>query len=305
MSLVATVVGAVFCVDIGVNDYDYMLLAHEAGDALGPSARWTIFVSGEERSCEKCVFLDFDNVQNLSEMLWKHGNATRMVATLKRWSLLDDTLRSVSRAHAAKAISVFCSPYDVVLFLDADTKPCLPLENILKLLTFEETSLLDIYDVLVTPNAHPGFSSLGDLPRGLPIAFSEVNSGVVFYKKTTPSVHILLEDWFDGYVNSLHHPDNKKAHDQPSLRLALYAGVSRHNLRLYLLPAMWNMRAWRRYIVDPRVPAAQRRGGTNATRYNQDGPGRCCYNDSRGIDIIIDHKCGSRHKHSRQSLPET
>ncbi|KAJ8605875.1 hypothetical protein CTAYLR_000572 [Chrysophaeum taylorii] len=268
--------GAVLVVDEGVNRYDYLRLAGIAARAL-EEAPITVYLTGSlgVSECSKeirnasCVVLEFPKFEAIEK--WKEME-------------MGPTLRFLSRSHAAKILALILSPYEVTLFLDADAHPCRSFDAIFQLLSSSsEGSLLDIYDFLAAQNVSPGFTRLG-IPETYPIAFTEVNAGVIFARKS-PALERFLFDWLDRFVETLRgQEDDYKAHVQQPLRAALYDAVRNGGLRLYVLPAIWNMRAWHRYLIEPRLLKPHTKPDS-----------RCCFNAS-AIDIIIDHKCGSRYR---------
>lgn len=177
-------------------------------------------------------------------------------------------MNDVARPHLAKIQSLLLSPYDDTLFLDADTRPCRSLEQLFELLGDMN------FDVMITQNVKPGFKRLGDVLPGVPLGWPEVNSGVMLVKTDKPNVRDVIEEWKRKYR------EGGVEHDQPSLRAVLYEATRDERVTMYVLPAIWNMRAWRKFLVYPTLPATISWHQAN----------RCCFN-ATFVDIIIDHKC--------------
>lgn len=116
------------------------------------------------------------------------------------------------------------TPYERTLFLDTDTFICAPVYDIFK--------MLDRFDIAL---AHAPDRYQYDLPD-LPDCFTELNSGVIAYRKND-EVSELLKDWEYTFYQMLAE-DSGSHRDQHSLRDAIY----RSDLRFLVLPAEYNFR---------------------------------------------------------------
>ena len=116
------------------------------------------------------------------------------------------------------------TPYERTLFLDTDTFICAPVYDIFK--------MLDRFDIAL---AHAPDRYQYDLPD-LPDCFTELNSGVIAYRKND-EVSELLKDWEYTFYQMLAE-DSGSHRDQHALRDAIY----RSDLRFLVLPAEYNFR---------------------------------------------------------------
>jgi hypothetical protein len=119
------------------------------------------------------------------------------------------------------------SPYDKTLFLDSDTFLCSDIDD--------GFDLLDKFDMLF---CHAPFRQTG-YDIDIPEAFSEINTGVIFYKKND-KVQNFLKNWVSTYRLDL---DNKSVlgyfNDQTSFLKCLYDD---NHLKYYILPSEFNLR---------------------------------------------------------------
>lgn len=116
------------------------------------------------------------------------------------------------------------TPYERTLFLDTDTFVCAPVYDIFK--------MLDRFDIAL---AHAPDRYQYDLPD-LPDCFTELNSGVIAFRKSE-GVLELLKQWEYTFYQMLAE-DSGSHRDQHSLRDAIY----RSDLRFLVLPPEYNFR---------------------------------------------------------------
>ena len=116
------------------------------------------------------------------------------------------------------------TPYEKTLFLDTDTYLCAPVYDIF--------DMLDRFDIAL---AQAPDRCQYDLPQ-LPDCFTELNSGVIAYRKSE-QVNELLRQWEETFNQMLH--DNADSYrDQHSLRYALFHS----SVHFFVLPPEYNFR---------------------------------------------------------------
>lgn len=125
------------------------------------------------------------------------------------------------------------SPFERTVFLDTDTLVCHPIDDLFELLEKFE------FAVSHAPLRH-------DRPFVTPNCFTELNTGVIAYRKT-PGVLRLLEEWLRLYEEEV-AATGKMDSDQPAFRQALWES----DIRFYLLAPDYNLRTV--------MPAASGRG---------------------------------------------
>lgn len=115
------------------------------------------------------------------------------------------------------------TPFERTLFLDTDTLVCAPVEDL-----FE---ILDRFELAVSraPLRH-------DRPFSTPNCFTEVNTGVMAYRKTS-AVDALFADWLRVYEREVAETGRMDS-DQPAFRDALF----RSPASFYVLPQEYNLR---------------------------------------------------------------
>ena len=133
-------------------------------------------------------------------------------------------LENVTRSCRDKIRPLANSPYDRTLFLDTDTFLCRPVYDL-----FE---MLDRFDIALAQAPDRYQYNLPDLPD----CFTELNSGVIAYRRT-PTVNKLLVGWEETY-NRMLGEDDDSYRDQHSLREALYQS----DVQFFLLPPEYNFR---------------------------------------------------------------
>lgn len=133
-------------------------------------------------------------------------------------------LESVTNSCRDKIQPLTDSPYEKTLFLDTDTYLCEPVYDLF--------DMLDQFDIALAqaPDRYQY-----DLPH-LPDCFTELNSGVIVYRKNQ-SVVELLNQWQETFEQMLEE-DSGSYRDQHSLRDALY----RSTVRFFVLPPEYNFR---------------------------------------------------------------
>jgi len=133
-------------------------------------------------------------------------------------------LQDVTRSCRDKIKPLADSPYDKTLFLDSDTYLCEPV--------YELFEMLDRFDIAL---AQAPDRCQYDLPS-LPDCFTELNSGVIAFRKST-QVSDLLIQWEETFMQML-DVDSKSYRDQHSLRDSLY----RSTIQFFVLPPEYNFR---------------------------------------------------------------
>ncbi len=133
-------------------------------------------------------------------------------------------LENVTRSCRDKIRPLAISPYDRTIFLDTDTFLCRPVYDL-----FE---MLDRFDIALAQAPDRYQYNLPDLPD----CFTELNSGVIAFRKT-PTVVDLLKRWEETY-NRMLGQDDDSYRDQHSLREALY----RSKVHFFVLPPEYNFR---------------------------------------------------------------
>jgi len=117
------------------------------------------------------------------------------------------------------------SPFEQTLFLDTDTRVCLPITDLF--------DVLDRFDVAIAhaPMRH-------DRSYPVPNCFAEPNSGVIAYRKN-PRVADMFDRWIAIYEEDLRTSPKPEMVDQVHLRRALYES----EVSLYILPSEYNFRS--------------------------------------------------------------
>lgn len=133
-------------------------------------------------------------------------------------------LTQVTKSCRDKMYPLADSPYEKTLFLDTDTYVCEPIYDLF--------SILDRFDIALAqaPDRYQY-----DL-LGLPDCFTELNSGVIAFRKNQ-QVLALLNKWQETFEQML-NKDEGSYRDQHSLRHALYHS----SVRFFVLPPEYNFR---------------------------------------------------------------
>ena len=122
------------------------------------------------------------------------------------------------------------SPYEKTIYIDSDTYIDHNIEDMF--------IMLDKYDMI---GCHDyARKRMFPIPEymNIPYAFSEINGGILGYKKNS-SFDIFLKLWREYYEKY----KSITPYDQPSLRIALW----KSNINLYILPIEYNRRSIDQY----------------------------------------------------------
>ncbi|MEO1480223.1 MAG: hypothetical protein AAFV01_16775, partial [Bacteroidota bacterium] len=196
-----------------------------------------------------------------------------------------DTMRFASRV--SKVFSMLLSPYDVSMFLDSDTLPCANGDGVKALLSGSPAnrSLPEVFDVLGAI-AHTGSLEVPIQASDPPTGFYTVNTGMLLVQNKRPAVRAFLAHWLHLVEKRVYEREHRLSDhstlDQPAFRVALFDALASRNLTFYMLPPMWNFRAWNGVII-----------GTKSKDAVTEEKHHCCDQDTSGINrrIVIDHKC--------------
>ena len=194
-------------------------------------------------------------------------------------------------SRMVKMTALLAAPYDHALFLDSDTFVCKPWTELLEHVRLG--GFMRAFDFALAQN-HIDSTSLPPKALwdhyGVPQAFAELNSGVIFFRPHSPGVQSVLTDWLDlylseDYIQRTTRKPNRRgrgegAGDQIALTISLYHALEARRVSLYTLGGHWNFLNFRRDFVHPLTDD-------------------CCSHtrDRRGdipvhpIEIIIDHDC--------------
>jgi hypothetical protein len=127
---------------------------------------------------------------------------------------------------------------------------------------------------------------------GVPQAFNELNSGVMFFRPHSPGVQSVLTDWLDlylseDYIQRTTRKPNRRgrgdgAGDQIALTISLYHALEARRVSLYTLTGNWNFLNFRRDYVHPLSDdcCSHKRKPRDAEHFH-----------IHEIEIIIDHDC--------------
>jgi hypothetical protein len=138
-----------------------------------------------------------------------------------------DNVVRISRVYHScrdKIEPLIDSPYGRTLFLDTDTYLCAPVYDVF--------DMLDRFDIALAQAPDRYQYDLPDLPA----CFTELNSGVIAFRKVAV-VGELLREW-EATFNRMLARDSGSHRDQHSLRDALY----RSSVRFLVLPPEYNFR---------------------------------------------------------------
>jgi hypothetical protein len=144
-----------------------------------------------------------------------------------------DNLKIITVSHLRSKIDYMDeSPYDYTVFLDTDTIVDHDISDM-----FE---MLDVFDVVICHDlARKRKKYTTTIPEygAAPYAFSEVNTGVMGYKKSVQA-NRLFARWKEYFYRYFHI----SPWDQPSFRASLWEGC-KEGLKLYILPVEYNIRS--------------------------------------------------------------
>jgi hypothetical protein len=192
-----------------------------------------------------------------------------------------------------KMTALLAAPYDHALFLDTDTYVCKPWPELLELVKLG--GFMRAFDFALAQNHMDSMSfpakALWD-HYGVPQAFAELNSGVIFFRPHSPGVQSVLTDWLDlylseDYIQRTTRKPNRRgrgdgAGDQIALTISLYHALEARRVTLYTLTGNWNFLNYRRDYVHPLTDEC-----CSTTRKPRDAE----HFHIHAIDIIIDHDC--------------
>ena len=127
-------------------------------------------------------------------------------------------------------------PYKHTLFLDTDAKPCASIASWLSQLTHFQFAG-SFAPVRVPPGWRDGH---------VPDFFPEINTGVMYFKRSRLNSS-LINSWLSLY-DSL-YLSHAQSWDQASFRSVLWKFVNTMNYRYHILPAEFNLRTTKPWIV--------------------------------------------------------
>jgi hypothetical protein len=136
----------------------------------------------------------------------------------------------------AKLDSFRDSPYDITVFMDADTMPCYPADKFapeLKQLLSAQGSGVDITGV----PTNPGYN-------GHSLLLPDVNSGVLGMRTSSAGVRALVAKWKEELIQTYSRQGVEFAMDQPIFKRLLLK--SEYGLRFYPLPTVMNCKMHRK-----------------------------------------------------------
>lgn len=158
-----------------------------------------------------------------------------------------------SFSYRDKIIPLVSPPYRYTLFLDTDAFLVSPLDDI-----FLFASNHDFAAVSAPVRHPPGWSD-----EYVPIIFGELNTGVIFIKKSRKQMSV-IKNWLKLYDSLF--IDCNQTWDQASFRSVIWNFISHSNLRFLSLPDECNLRTtkpWiagrgqRVYVIHGRFPSAE------------------------------------------------
>jgi len=165
-------------------------------------------------------------------------------------------------SRMVKMTALLAAPYDHALFLDSDTFVCKPWTELLEHVRLG--GFMRAFDFALAQN-HIDSTSLPPKALwdhyGVPQAFAELNSGVIFFRPHSPGVQSVLTDWLDlylseDYIQRTTRKPNRRgrgegAGDQIALTISLYHALEARRVSLYTLGGHWNFLNFRRDFVHP------------------------------------------------------
>ena len=142
---------------------------------------------------------------------------------------IDDVKIINPQTIRSKVYTIYDSPYDQTLFLDTDI-----------IFNYRVDDVFDLFDKYDIALAHDlarkreKFSKVMPEYGIIPYAFSELNTGVIAFRKCT-AVKDLFEKW--QYYHSKYY--KICPYDQPSFRISLWES----DVNVYVLPTEYNVRS--------------------------------------------------------------
>ena len=121
------------------------------------------------------------------------------------------------------------SPFTRSIYLDTDTFIDDDISDLFTLL-----DKFDFAGVICHSRKRDKYSKLINEYKSIPYNFSEINSGVLVFKKNSKTSE-LFKNWKNFYYKYI---EQTEGWDQPSLRVALWST----NLKQYVLPVEYNVR---------------------------------------------------------------
>ena len=144
-----------------------------------------------------------------------------------------DEIRLITATHLRPKIDyIQKTPYEHTLFLDTDVFVDYPIEDM-----FE---LLDVFDFAATHDlARKRLKYSKTIPEygSIPYSFSELNTGVMVFKKTKKVLNF-LNNWRDNFYRYYH----ACPWDQASFRFSLWQAC-KEGMSLYVFPVEYNIRS--------------------------------------------------------------
>ena len=184
-----------------------------------------------------------------------------------------------------KITAFMAAPYRLSLFLDTDAIAC---HSQPQLFHLAGRAFLRTYDFAMAIN-HDGSTYVRNsswrAAFEVPLAFPELNSGVVFLQPNKSGVQTVLSLWLSVYNDRTYVATSSKGRgtrgpqkgvgDQQALTIALWMGIKQRLVQLGMLTSPWNFNHFRNDFKHP--PADN-----------------CCDKaKTKRITLVIDHKCKS------------
>ena len=145
-----------------------------------------------------------------------------------------DECRLIGARHLRPKVDyINHSPYDRTLFLDTDT-----------IIDYDISDMFDILDNFDIALAHDlarkrkKYSDAIPEYGEIPYSFSELNTGVIAFKKGEKT-----ESLFNRWRENFYKWYDIVPWDQPSFRVSLWRTIMTNNLKLYVFPVEYNIRS--------------------------------------------------------------
>ena len=143
-----------------------------------------------------------------------------------------EIVRADSRHRRHKVDFIGQSPYERTLFLDTDT--------IVNHRVDDMFELLDVFDFVAAHDLARKRLTYSNAMREyqeIPYAFSEINTGVMAFRKNALTAG-LFRTWHDTFYKFI----GKCQWDQPSMRISLWQSCQQ-GLKVYIVPVEYNLRS--------------------------------------------------------------
>lgn len=170
------------------------------------------------------------------------------ISTKDLWDEVQVDTALKSLRNRAK-LSMDRAPWERCLFLDTDTRVCGDLS--------EGFALLDRFDVA----GQHGYGGHHYEVAGIPTSFPEVNSGVLFWRKSERT-NALFARWRELY-DSLDQSHETRTWDQKSLRVALWESA----VQFVDLPSIYNAMPYFPYVLERKLVIAHGRNMRNLEKF--------------------------------------